>query len=99
MKCPNCKSPDGVREILYGLPDGPPDEEKFIIGGCCITDEDPTRKCIRCGWKGRYIKRNLGLGNEIEVVELKDISTMSDPEIDSYAAQIWQKLDKPKTEE
>ena len=95
MKCPACKSADGIRKIVYGLPDGPLDEEKFVIGGCCITDEDPTRKCIRCGWKGRYIKRNLGLGNEIEVVELKDISTMSDTEIDSYAQQIWQKLDKP----
>ena len=96
MKCPACNSADGIRKIVYGLPDGPLDEEKFVIGGCCITDEDPTRKCIRCGWKGRYIKRNLGLGNEIEVVELKDISTMSDTEIDSYAEQIWQKLDKPK---
>jgi hypothetical protein len=96
MKCPNCKSPDGVREILYGLPIQPVDEEKYAIGGCCISEEDPTRKCIRCGWKGRYIKRNLGLGNEIKVVELKDISTMSDTEIDSYAQQIWKKLDKPK---
>ena len=96
MKCPACKSLDGVREIVYGLPIEPLDEEKYAIGGCCISEEDPTRKCIRCGWKGRYIKRNLGLGNEIEVVELKDISTMSDTEIDSYAQQIWQKLDKPK---
>ena len=96
MKCPACKSLDGVRVIVYGLPIEPLDEEKYAIGGCCISEEDPTRKCIRCGWKGRYIKRNLGLGNEIEVVELKDISTMSDPEIDSYAQQIWQKLDKPK---
>ena len=96
MKCPNCKSPDGVREILYGLPIQPVDEEKYAIGGCCISEEDPTRRCIQCGWEGRYIKRNLGLGNEIKVVELKDISTMSDTEIDSYAQQIWQKLDKPK---
>ena len=56
MKCPACNSADGIRKIVYGLPDGPLDEEKFVIGGCCITDEDPTRKCIHCGWKGRYIK-------------------------------------------
>ena len=79
MKCPACNSADGIRKIVYGLPDGPLDEEKFVIGGCCITDEYPTRKCIRCGWKGRNIKRNLGLGNEIKVVELQDISTMSIP--------------------
>jgi hypothetical protein len=42
------------------------------------------------------MRRNLGLGNEIEVVELKDISTMSDPEIDSYAEQIWKKIAKPE---
>ena len=98
MKCPACNSADGIRKIVYGLPDGPLDEEKFVIGGCCITDEDPTRKCIRCGWKGRNIKRNLGLGNEIEVIELQDISTMSDTQIDSYAEQIWQKIAKPEKE-
>jgi hypothetical protein len=30
------------------------------------------------------------------MVELQDISKMSDSEIDSYAKQIWQKLAKPK---
>ena len=98
MKCPACNSADGIRKIVYGLPDGPLDEEKFVIGGCCITDEDPTRKCIHCGWKGRYIKRNLGVGNEIRVVELQDISTMTDSQIDSYAEQIWQKIAKPEKE-
>ena len=98
MKCPECKSLDGVREIVYGLPIEPLDEEKYATGGCCITDEDPTRKCIRCGWKGQNIKRNLGLGNEIEVIELQDISTMTDPQIDSYAQQIWQKIAKPEKE-
>lgn len=29
------------------------------------------------------------------MVELQDISKMSDTEIDSYAKQIWQKLVKP----
>lgn len=30
------------------------------------------------------------------MVELQDISKMSDTEIDSYARQIWEKLAKPK---
>ena len=96
MKCPACKSPDGIREILYGIPIRPLDEEKYTLGGCFVTDEDPTRRCIQCGWQGRYKKRNLGQGNRLEVVELKDISTMSDAEIDSYAEQIWKKIAKPE---
>ena len=96
MKCPACKSLDGVREIVYGLPIEPLDEAKYATGGCCITEEDPTRRCIQCGWQGRYKKRKLGQSNKLEVVELKDISTMSDAEIDSYAEQIWQKIAKPE---
>jgi len=96
MKCPNCKSPDGVREILYGIPMRPLDEEKYSLGGCFVTDDDPTRRCIQCGWEGRAKKRTSSAVKEIKVVELKDISTMSDTEIDAYAEQIWQKLDKPK---
>jgi hypothetical protein len=52
--CPSCKSKTGIREIIYGLPDGPVDENKYAIGGCCISDNDPTVKCIECGWKGEY---------------------------------------------
>ena len=58
--CPNCESNRGVREILYGLPDGPVDEGKYATGGCCISGNDPTIKCIECGWKGKYVD-NIGL--------------------------------------
>ena len=94
--CPDCHSANGLREILYGLPDGPVDEERYAIGGCCVSDDDPTLKCIECGWEGENVNNAPGLGKEIRTVELQDISKMSDSEIDSYAKQIWQKLAKPK---
>ena len=53
--CPQCSSKSGLREILYGLPDGPVDQEQYAIGGCCISDNDPTIKCIECGWKGDFV--------------------------------------------
>ena len=93
--CPRCSSKTGLREIFYGLPDGPVDENKYAIGGCCISDNDPTIKCIECGWKGENVNNAPGLGKEIRMVGLQDISKMSDSEIDSYAKQIWQKLAKP----
>ena len=94
--CPTCNSSNGLREIIYGMPDGPVDEGRYAIGGCCVSDDDPTLKCIECGWKGENVNKALGLGREIKMVELQDISKMSDTEIDSYARQIWQKLAKPK---
>ena len=59
--CPACKSKLGLREIFYGYPDGPVDEKKYAIGGCCISDNDPTVKCIECGWKGEFVNR-IGAG-------------------------------------
>ena len=94
--CPTCNSSSGLREIIYGMPDGPVDEEMYAIGGCCISDNDPTLKCIDCGWKGENVNNAPGLGKEIRMVELQDISKMNDAEIDSYAKQIWQKLANPK---
>jgi hypothetical protein len=59
--CPACKSESGLREIFYGYPDGPVDEKKYAIGGCCISDNDPTIKCIECGWKGEFVN-HMGHG-------------------------------------
>ena len=86
--CPHCSSQSGLREILYGFPDGLVDEEKYSIGGCCVTDNDPTLKCIECGWKGENVDHIQKLSKEISAVELQDISKMSDPEIRSYAKEI-----------
>ena len=78
------------------MPDGPVDEDRYAIGGCCVSDEDPTLKCIKCGWKGEPVNNAPGLGKEIRMVELQEVSKMSDSEIDAYAKQTWQKLAKPK---
>jgi hypothetical protein len=53
-KCPKCNSSKGVREILYGFPAEPIDERKYKVGGCCISDNDPTLSCQDCGWEGEY---------------------------------------------
>ena len=94
--CPTCNSSSGLREIIYGLPDGPVDEEMYAIGGCCVSDNDPTLKCVDCGWKGENVNNAPDVGKESPMVELQDISKMNDAEIDSYAKQIWQKLANPK---
>jgi hypothetical protein len=51
INCPDCKSNSSLKEVLYGLPDGPIDEGKFVIGGCCISDRDPEVVCTSCGWE------------------------------------------------
>ena len=90
--CPRCSSKTGLRGIFYGLPDGPVDEEKYAIGGCCISDNDPTVKCIECGWKGEYIDNMKGWKRGTKFVELEDISKMSEEEIDAYAKRAWDLL-------
>jgi hypothetical protein len=90
--CPQCSSKAGLREIFYGLPDGPVDEKKYAIGGCCISDNDATVKCIECGWKGEYVDNMKGWKRGANFVELEDISKMSEEEIDAYAKKTWSLL-------
>ena len=78
------------------MPDSPVDEDRYAIGGCCVSDEDPALKCIECGWKGEPVKNAPGLGKEIRMVELQDVSKISNSEINSYAKQIWQTLANSK---
>lgn len=53
MTCPNCNSPR-VARILYGMPmfddklDKAMKEGKIVLGGCCITDNDPDYQCLDC---------------------------------------------------
>lgn len=51
--CPNCKG--RVVKILYGEPTDEAMEEsenkKIIIGGCCISDDDPQWGCVDCDYK------------------------------------------------
>ena len=90
--CPSCLSNSGVRKIIYGLPEGPFDESKFSSGGCCISENDPTLRCIECGWEGEYIDNTPFQDRAIKVAELKPIADMTDAEIDGYAKVLWGKL-------
>jgi hypothetical protein len=52
-KCSQCGS-SRIAVILYGMPEFSPelkkslDEGDIVLGGCCITDDDPTWKCAEC---------------------------------------------------
>jgi transposase-like protein len=46
--CPACNSTQ-VKEIAYGMPDFESfDFEKYEVGGCCVTDNDPKYLCKSC---------------------------------------------------
>lgn len=90
--CPECSSSNGVRKIIYGLPNGPLDESEFTAGGCCISENDPTLRCIECGWEGEYRSNMPYQDKTIKVAELKPLVDMTDAEIDDYAKQLWNKL-------
>lgn len=53
--CPDCKSEGTVREIIWGMPAGPVDESKYVVGGFCVSPDgnDPTHECIKCGWQNK----------------------------------------------
>jgi len=50
--CPACGSGDVV-PIVYGFPSGEllreSEEGKVVLGGCCVTGEDPQWCCRKCG--------------------------------------------------
>jgi hypothetical protein len=54
QKCPSCGS-QRVGTILRGTPalsdelEADIDAGRVIIGGCCVSDEDPTWACADCG--------------------------------------------------
>ncbi len=91
--CPACHSKTGIREIFYGFPAGQPvNDEKYAMGGCCVSDNDPTLKCIECGWKGE-LKNNIESEKKvIHMVQLQSTEGMSDSDIDEYAKKLWGKL-------
>jgi hypothetical protein len=51
--CPKCGSIK-IAKILYGMPAGYEElmkkieEGKIVLGGCCITNDDPTWQCVEC---------------------------------------------------
>lgn len=66
-KCPICGTHKNLREVVYGLPEGLLDEKKYAIGGCCISESDPSLICIECGWEGLYV-------NNFESLDLTNYS-------------------------
>ena len=50
--CPGCGNPDSVKEILWGEPAADYDEERYTLGGCLVTGDDPDLECLECGWMG-----------------------------------------------
>lgn len=52
-KCPACGS-KGIASYLYGMPifskklEKEMETGKTILGGCCISDDDPIWKCLSC---------------------------------------------------
>ena len=46
--CPVCKSTEGVRLYLYGMPSEEPDPKKFAIGDCLISEDMPDYKYLTC---------------------------------------------------
>lgn len=52
-KCPDCGTK--LLPIVYGMP-GPElfddaEQGKVMLGGCCVSFNDPTRGCPACGWE------------------------------------------------
>jgi hypothetical protein len=51
--CPACGS-DKIAQIMYGKPSSSEQlkqklkERKIVLGGCCITADDPSWKCLKC---------------------------------------------------
>jgi hypothetical protein len=51
--CHKCGS-KRIAEILYGMPLGTSElqkdmeEGKIVLGGCCITNDDPKWQCVDC---------------------------------------------------
>jgi hypothetical protein len=50
--CPSCQTKGSLRKILWGMPEKEPDPSKYVLGGCCITGDDPGYACINCEWQG-----------------------------------------------
>ena len=54
--CPSCNGKN-IAKILYGLYDVRDFEEleqnKIVLGGCCVTGHDPKWECNNCGFRWR----------------------------------------------
>ena len=50
--CKGCKSVGTIRRILYGFPtEEMASNENIVLGGCCVTENDPEYACTVCHWE------------------------------------------------
>lgn len=65
-KCPACGSTNTVK-ILYGMPTHEAFEaaerREIVLGGCCVSDTNPTRHCKDCG-------QDFGGGMPLSLLEM-----------------------------
>ena len=62
--CPSCGAVGVLKKIVYGMPNSDFDFEKYIVGGCCVTDNDPEIGCVKCGWKGLRLELLMNNSNQ-----------------------------------
>ncbi|QEH38599.1 hypothetical protein OJF2_72030 [Aquisphaera giovannonii] len=67
--CPRCGSRK-LATILWGLPAFDDELERrldageVVLGGCCVTDDDPVWECTECGWQAGKRGKAGGTGDE-----------------------------------
>ena len=49
LVCPRCGNV-GLKKILYGMPGDDFPFDKYIVGGCVLSDADVG--CVKCDWAG-----------------------------------------------
>ena len=55
-ECPSCGGTD-IAMILWGLPGmdlklaKKVKDKKIVLGGCCVSNDDPELECNDCGWR------------------------------------------------
>jgi len=50
--CKVCNAVGTIRRILYGYPTQEmANNLDVVLGGCCVTDNDPQYACTSCHWK------------------------------------------------
>ncbi len=62
--CPSCGGIGSLKKIVYGMPNSDFDFERYIVGGCCVTDDDPEIGCVKCGWKGLRLELLMNNSNQ-----------------------------------
>jgi len=50
LACPECGEIGTLRKIIYGMPSDDFNFDKFIFGGCIVSEADIG--CPKCEWSG-----------------------------------------------